>query len=831
MNGTSSAERKGDALTAGKEKLPGLWSADNESLPSRPPSLSCAMSTSFSSSSSSTVSRLSASSSTTDSSSSSLYCDADVVLDSSQEDETVDAAGAAAAATVSTMGSFDATLDNDKLMSECLMLQADEDLQSQSQLVNVQQTTSSHPASSQSYHANGAATSTTTSPTVSDSGLTRAMSLVEEVEVDEAELAAIEHIFTSLTKPATTAAAPTTTSPPSAVTDIESILLPDPAVPLSFRPRSILAATDLSSQLWCEHQLHLSLLYGRRVSTAQQEAMDRGTARHDQLEREMHDVVEVQVRGREEEWGLRFLNGVVGLHELLMVGKTRELMVMGRVRRRAGERVVWIMGVIDEVERVDNAVITQRWQQEEDKERQQRLRLEENREKRRRRDEEERLAQLEAQRREEERKRRQSIRSHFPAFKWESGQVIELDGERKEEAGGAAEWKARKADKEGDEDEEELELLMKQYEELQAEVERKRQEEQLAMEEKGRQEKLARELERQKQEKRKNRARILLRQSSSSFVLSDNKTRAKQTLPSVAQQRTTRMQLSVYKYMFDTLATRKPNAAVSSAYTTLSTDVRLPSCLWTAKELLADMQLDGSRTFTGVMLTHLLQSGFPAHTSLLSLITLYQHTFSSLNQPSSPFLSVHYEYQHDSSPLGSSSFPFTPLDFAVDLDWQLAYWLGLRLSEGVGQGVDEWKCRSCEFIVECDRSSWGGRADKVRERRLQDEERREAERRRQQTAAEEEQRAKMAETRHVKVEVELEVESEELLAVEEEESKAAATVAVTVSASTETAEQAKTRRARKRRSLEEMTLTQEEELEKARKEKKLQDIILIDIDE
>ena len=823
MMGTTKGERERDA--GKEEKLPGAYSADDALLPSDRPSSISAISTSFSSSStSSTSARLS-----TDSSITWQCSDVDVVLESSQEEETADATVACTVDTTSSC-SFNATPDNATLMSECLMLQADEDLQSQSQsLFDMQPSTrpphraSSAPNNPSHSHA----------PTA-DGGLTRAMSLVEEVEVDPAELLAIEQIFSSPPNSATTTsstAANSPTSSPPTVKDIESLLMPDPGLPLSFRPRSILAATDLSSQLWCEHQLHLSLLYGRRVSPSQQEAMDRGTARHDQLEREMHDVVEVQVKGREEEWGLRFLNGVVGLHELMMVGKTRELVVMGRVRRRADERVVWIMGVIDEVERVDNLVITQRWQQEELKEQQNKLKQQHNRDNRRRRDEEERLAQLEALRREEERRRRESIRNHFPVFRWESGAIIELDGDSKagDSGGGMGGWKERKVDK--DEDDEEMEMLMRQYEELQAEVEKRRQEDQLAMEEKGRQEKQAKELERQKQEKRKNRARIRLQQSSSSFVLSDNKTRAKQTLPSVAQQRTTRMQLSVYKYMFDTLATRKPDAAASSAYTTLSSDVQLPSCLWTAKELLADMQLDGSRTFTGVMLTHLLQSGFPVHTTLLSLITLYLHTFSSLAQPSSPFLSIQYEYQHDSSPLGTSSFPFSPLDFAVDLDWQLGYWLGVRPSEGVGEGGEEWKCRRCEFVVECDRTRWSGRDGKVRERREEDE-RRERERcrkaaedderakeeQRRKQKEEEEQKQRMDERRHVKVQLEVDGPADD-------ESKDV------VVASMETAEQAKTRRARKRRSLEEMTLTQEDELDKARKETKLHDIILIDIDE
>ena len=821
------SEQVTDAAAMGREeRLLGVQSAQDASLPLEPPTLVCAMSTSFTSSCSSGLPQLSADSGN---SGDSVSQDVDVVLESSQEasqegEEAGD--GACAAAVSGTAQSVAAaSLDSDTLMAECLTLQADEELQSQCLLLSDAQPVTASPLTSSSIAStasNGATTSSSSSSTsaATDGGLTRAMSLVEEVEVDEAELAAIERAFSSLTDP--TKPPTTTTNPPPAatVTDIESLKMSDPALPLSFRPRSILAATDLSSQLWCEHQLHLSLLHGRRVSAAQQEAMDRGTARHDQLEREMHDVVEVQVRGREEEWGLRFLNGVVGLHELLLVGKTRELMVMGRLRRREGERAVWIMGVIDEVERVDNAVIQQRWQQEEEKEKQQRAKMEENREKRRKKEEEERAALYEAQRREEERTRKQSIRNHFAAFKWEKGAVIELDGA--EEKAGSGVWKEGRAVK--SEEEEELDALMRQYEELAAEVEKKRQEEQLAMEEKGRQEQAAKLAERAKQEKRNNRARVQLRQASSSFVLSDNKTRAKQTLPSVAQQRTTRMQLSVYKYMFDTLATRTPDAAVSTAYTAVPTDIRLPSCMWTAAELLADMQLDGSRTFTGVMLAHLLQSGFPAHTSLSSLIHLYQHTFSSISQPSSPFLSVHYEWQADSSPLGSSSFPFAPLDFAVDLDWQLAYWLGLRESEGVGEGVDEWKCKSCEYVVECDRTRWSGRAAKVKQAKEEDEwrererRRKKAEREAEEAAAKRKREAEAEQRAHVKVELEA---GDTLGDESKEEVSASAAVAVAE----------KVRRARKRRSLEEMTLTQEDELEKARKEKKLQDIILIDIDE
>ena len=266
--------------------------------------------------------------------------------------------------------------------------------------------------------------------------------------------------------------------------------------------------------------------------------MDRGSARHDELEREVHDVVQVEVRGREEEWGLRMLNGVVGLHELMLVGKTRELLVMARLGGRGGggggegwAGGLWVMGVIDEVERIDHAVMEQKRQAAEAQVQVERRRGEERREKKAAKEEEEKRRVAEQLRVAEERKRAQSIKRHFSVV-----------GKGEEEKG-AKGW-VRDA---GPEDEEMLELL-RSFEAMQEEEERRRAKEQEEMEAKGREEKRQRMAERAKEARRQNRQRMSIPPNTASFVISDNKTRAARGLPSIAQQRTTRMQLSTYKW-------------------------------------------------------------------------------------------------------------------------------------------------------------------------------------------------------------------------------------------------------------------------------------------
>ena len=119
---------------------------------------------------------------------------------------------------------------------------------------------------------------------------------------------------------------------------------PDTRTPLQrFRtkPKKTLSVTDLVSPSWCELQYLYSLAkHGKKRSTP---AMRQGSAVHKVLEDQVHRIVEVEVRRKEDAWGLRLWNIIQGLRGLQETGLTRELEIWGVLD---GEVV---NGVIDEV--------------------------------------------------------------------------------------------------------------------------------------------------------------------------------------------------------------------------------------------------------------------------------------------------------------------------------------------------------------------------------------------------------------------------------------------------------------------------------------------------
>lgn len=91
---------------------------------------------------------------------------------------------------------------------------------------------------------------------------------------------------------------------------------------LKFNKNWTLSVTELSSQLWCEKQLELSLLTGRKRVT---EEMLKGIERHEELELEDHEIIEVEVETNEDNLGIRMLNTINLLEQLMSEGKCREL--------------------------------------------------------------------------------------------------------------------------------------------------------------------------------------------------------------------------------------------------------------------------------------------------------------------------------------------------------------------------------------------------------------------------------------------------------------------------------------------------------------------------
>ncbi|KAI9674106.1 MAG: hypothetical protein M1817_001924 [Caeruleum heppii] len=134
-------------------------------------------------------------------------------------------------------------------------------------------------------------------------------------------------------------------SPASGPTHLEPSL-PDPNLSplLRFRssPRKGLSVSDLTSPAWCELQHHYVLTSptGRRRRT---HAMRQGSSIHKTKEEEVHTLVEIDVTTKEDAWGLRLWNVVLGLRTLRERGLTREMPVWGVVE---GEVV---SGVIDEL--------------------------------------------------------------------------------------------------------------------------------------------------------------------------------------------------------------------------------------------------------------------------------------------------------------------------------------------------------------------------------------------------------------------------------------------------------------------------------------------------
>ncbi|TGZ78160.1 hypothetical protein EX30DRAFT_343542 [Ascodesmis nigricans] len=104
--------------------------------------------------------------------------------------------------------------------------------------------------------------------------------------------------------------------------------------------KGALTVTDLVSNLWCEQQLEYTLIRGFKRRTP---AMKAGSSVHRVLEEQVHTIVPVEVKTKEDRWGLKLFNMCQGLWCLETEGLTRELPVFGFIDD------VLVRGIIDEV--------------------------------------------------------------------------------------------------------------------------------------------------------------------------------------------------------------------------------------------------------------------------------------------------------------------------------------------------------------------------------------------------------------------------------------------------------------------------------------------------
>ncbi|KAF2195194.1 hypothetical protein K469DRAFT_545666 [Zopfia rhizophila CBS 207.26] len=107
------------------------------------------------------------------------------------------------------------------------------------------------------------------------------------------------------------------------------------------KPKKPLSVTDLVSPAWCELQ-HWYILtkFGRNPRT---KAMKEGSKVHKVLEEQVHEIVPIQIKTKEDGFGLKICNTIQGLRTLRATGLTRELEVWGIVDGQI------VNGIIDEI--------------------------------------------------------------------------------------------------------------------------------------------------------------------------------------------------------------------------------------------------------------------------------------------------------------------------------------------------------------------------------------------------------------------------------------------------------------------------------------------------
>ncbi|XP_018409603.1 PREDICTED: exonuclease V [Nanorana parkeri] len=104
-----------------------------------------------------------------------------------------------------------------------------------------------------------------------------------------------------------------------------------------------LAVTDLCSQMWCEQQMVYKIEQPADLLPEKTAAMNEGSSIHLARELEVHDVVSVTTRNREDSWAIKCLNILAMIPVLQSGGRIREFPVFGELDG------IFMVGVIDEL--------------------------------------------------------------------------------------------------------------------------------------------------------------------------------------------------------------------------------------------------------------------------------------------------------------------------------------------------------------------------------------------------------------------------------------------------------------------------------------------------
>ncbi|KAG2311079.1 hypothetical protein Bca52824_022636 [Brassica carinata] len=159
-------------------------------------------------------------------------------------------------------------------------------------------------------------------------------------------------------------------------------------------------------------------------------------------------------------------------------------------------------------------------------------------------------------------------------------------------------------------------------------------------------------------------------------LLSDTKTRVRDTLPAEPQRRNGRLQVMLYKLLWDTVvkeefpATRFFNYFALNRHEVLSQDVR---------DNIAD-------------------AGIPAQT-LEEIVRYYESTFKMLTVANDQLL-LRYEFQKDRSIIAEIRFTHDPEWVMSKYKEVIEFWRSEREAEYTPE-EERWKCRYCQFAKSC----------------------------------------------------------------------------------------------------------------------------------
>lgn len=183
---------------------------------------------------------------------------------------------------------------------------------------------------------------------------------------------------------------------------------------------------------------------------------------------------------------------------------------------------------------------------------------------------------------------------------------------------------------------------------------------------------------------------------SGELILMDNKTRRTKCMPGAEQQKGTRLQLMLYKYMLDhmCLGITKPALLYKHLHLDRDTCLTKGPLDYICNCGLSSMFSDEAPNSNGSS-SRLTRLKFGALADCI-----LQH-IAGLSLPLVGSLMVHYEHQDSGEILGVVPVEYDEPWMKTEVEKSVEFWAGERAARGVDIEDTSWKCCSCQFKDIC----------------------------------------------------------------------------------------------------------------------------------